>query len=195
MRSVKNVLTALAVILLIALPARPSFAHTEVDFTTPATGEIVAAGEQLISVTFTDKIMDLADSTEIVVIDPSGNDVRTDCSGIENQGIYTNAFLETEGDYEVTWRTVAEDGHPITGKFSFSVSGNAETQYTQPSCATDTATAEPTPKVIATPLSASAGVEEPKEDALSPFIGSGLAVLGVSVIAWLLFRRKAQPKE
>ena len=194
MRTLKNLLTALAVILLIAIPSKPSFAHTDVVSTTPSAGEAVAGGEQLISVSFNENILNLANSTEIVVVDPTGNPVKADCSGVEDKTIYTNAFLPTQGDYEVTWRTVAEDGHPISGKFTFSVSEDAQTEYTVPACASDSPTAEPTPKVIAKPLVA----EEKHENhnsGLNPFVGSGLAVVGVAVIAWLLFRRKSASKE
>jgi hypothetical protein len=39
----------------------------------------------------------------------------------------------------VTWRTVAEDGHPITGKFSFTTTGEYEGNDDYPTCAaTDT---------------------------------------------------------
>lgn len=195
MRTSKNLLTALAVILLIAIPSKPSFAHTDVVSTTPSAGEAVAGGEQLISVTFNENILNLANSTEIVVVDPTGNPVKADCSGVEDKTIYTNAFLPTQGDYEVTWRTVAEDGHPISGKFTFSVSGDAQTEYTVPACASDTPTVEPTPKVIATPLAAAEENHENHNSGLNPFVGSGLAVIAVAVIAWLLFRRKSASKE
>ena len=192
MRTVKNLFIALAVAMLMALPVKPAFAHTEIDITTPDSGESVVGGEQLISVSFTDKILNLANSTEIVVTDSSGTAVKTDCSGVEEQSIYTNAFLATAGEYEVTWRTVAEDGHPISGKFNFTVSEDASVEYTQPSCATDTPTAEPTPKVIATPLAAGAQNDEPKTEGLNPFLTSGFAVLGLAIIAWLIFRKKAK---
>ncbi len=194
MRPVKNALAVLAVFLFLIFQTNPSFAHTEVESTSPAAGETVAPGEQVVSVQFTDKILELANSTEILVVDPSGNEVHADCSGVEENRIYTNAFLPTEGDYEVTWRTLAEDGHPISGKFSFSVSGNAETEYTTPACATDTPTTEPTPTVIATPPASETKTAANTFDALSPFVGSGLAVVGVAVVAWLLFRRSRKPK-
>jgi methionine-rich copper-binding protein CopC len=195
MRSVKNVVICLSAFFLFLLPANPSMAHTEVDSTSPAANETIAPGEQLVSVTFNDKVSDLANSTEFVIVDPSGSPVRADCTGVDGKGIYTYAFLPTEGDYEVTWRTVAEDGHPVSGKFSFSVSGNAETQYTAPSCATDTPTAEPTPTAIAMPLAAGAEEKEVASEGLSPFVTSGVALVAVAFVAWLLFRKKAGSKE
>lgn len=195
MRSVKNVIIGLSAFFLFLLPANPSMAHTEVDSTSPAANETVAPGEQLVSVTFNDKISDLANTTEFVILDPSGNPVHADCTGVEDKGIYTNAFLPTEGDYEVTWRTVAEDGHPVSGQFSFSVSGNAETEYTTPACATDTPTVEPTPKVIAMPLAAGKEEKEVTSEGLSPFVTSGIALVAVAFVAWLLLRKKVGSKE
>lgn len=191
----KKALISLAVIILSFWAVSPANAHTDVTSTSPAAGETVGAGEQLIRIEFSEKVLELADSTEIVVIDSSGEKVHADCTGVDEKAIYTNAFLPTEGAYEVVWRTVSEDGHAISGKFTFSVDGNAETEYVTPACATDTPTVEPTPKVIATPMEDKPSAETKPSDSLTPVIGSGLAVLGVAVFAWLLFRKKAQPKE
>jgi hypothetical protein len=155
----------------------------------------VGPGEQFVSVQFTDKILNLANSSEILVVDPTGQEVHSDCTGVEEQRIYTNAFLPTEGSYEVTWRTVAEDGHAISGKFSFRVTGNAETEYVTPACASDTSTSVPTPKAIATPYQTAVKTASNSNDGFSPFLGSGLAVFAIAVVAWLLFRRSRKTKE
>lgn len=165
-------------------------AHTDETNTSPAAGETVGPGEQLIQVEFSEKPAQLPDSTEIVVVDSMGTKVPADCTGVDGNSIYTNAFLATEGDYEVTWRTVAEDGHPVSGKFSFKVEGNSETEYVKPACATDTPTVQPTPKEIALPLATQNDEPETANDSLSPFIGTGIAVIFVATVAWLMFRKK-----
>jgi methionine-rich copper-binding protein CopC len=191
MSTLKKVLVFLSFLTLFTVNIQPASAHTETETTSPSSGETVVGGEQLISVTFTDSILDLADSSEIVVVDSEGNVAPTDCSGIEKKKIYTNAFLATSGEYRVIWRTVAEDGHPITGKFSFQVSEDAATEYSKPACATDSP--EPTPKVIAAPPVKTAA--QPESGLSMPIALGALAVGAVLAIMWLVRKRKIRSKE
>ena len=185
MSALKKVLTALTIILLMAATGQTANAHTESNSSSPSNGETVTGGEQLISITFADNIVELADSSEIVVVDADGNVAQTDCSGIEKKMIYTNAFLPSKGEYQVTWRTVAEDGHPISGKFSFQVSADAETEYSKPACATDTP--EPTPKVIAAPPVKN--VVQPESNLSLPIALVALAIGTILAIMWLVRKR------
>ena len=191
MRAVQKISAALATIALMSMLATPATAHTETETTSPSSGETVASGEQLISVTFTDKILDLADSSEIVVVDADGNVAPTDCSGIENKKIYTNAFLAKKGKYQVTWRTVAEDGHPISGKFSFQVSEDSTTEYSKPACATDLP--EPKPTVIIAPPTKTA---TPTDNGFSLPIYLVFFPIGAAIAAvWIFGRRRKRTKE
>lgn len=191
MSTIKKVLVFLSFLTLCAVNVQPASAHTETETTSPASGETVSGGEQLISISFTEAILDLADSSEIVVVDAEGNVAQSDCSGIENKMIYTNSFLASKGEYQVTWRTVAEDGHPITGKFSFQVSEDAATEYSKPACATDSP--EPTPKVIAAPPAKTTAQPESR---LSMPIALGAVAVGVALaIMWFIRKRRTRTKE
>ena len=126
MNSLNKVLALVALLFLSIAPVSPASAHTETDRTTPSAGQTLDAGVQKISVVFTDRILNLADSSEIAITDGSGNQVETACVEVDDKSMTADAFLPTEGEYKVVWRTVAEDGHPISGKFSFNVQGNSE---------------------------------------------------------------------
>lgn len=191
MSTLKKVLVVLSFLTLFAVNVQTASAHTETESTSPSSGETVSGGEQLISISFTEAILDLADSSEIVVVDADGNVAPTDCSGIEKKKIYTNAFLATRGEYQVTWRTVAEDGHPITGKFSFQVSEDAATEYSKPACATDSP--EPTPKVIAAPPAKT--TTQPEGGLSMPIAIGALAVGAALAIMWLVRKRRTRTKE
>lgn len=191
MNTLKKALVFLSFLTLFSVNVQPASAHTETESTSPSSGETVSGGEQLISISFIDAILDLADSSEIVVVDSEGKVAPSDCSGIEDKKIYTNTFLATEGEYQVTWRTVAEDGHPITGKFSFQVSEDAATEYSKPACATDSP--EPTPKVIAAPP-ANTVVEVESGFSLPVYLIS-FAIGTLLAIMWLVRKRRSRTKE
>lgn len=125
MNTVKKVLATIALLFLTFSPTTLASAHTESDKTTPSSGSTVDAGVQTISISFTDKILNLADSSEISITGPAGDEVEISCIEVKDKAIRADALLSTEGEYKVVWRTVAEDGHPITGKFSFTVTGTA----------------------------------------------------------------------
>ena len=128
MNSVRKALSLLIALALTFTAVNPAGAHTKVDKTSPAEGQTVTAGTMTLEVSFTDKVLDLADSSEIVLKGESGSVSGVGCVSVSDRGIKAEAFVGTAGTYKVSWRTVAEDGHPIDGNFSFTVTGSSEAE-------------------------------------------------------------------
>lgn len=190
MNSLNKVLALVALLFLSIAPVSPASAHTETDRTTPSAGQTVDAGVQKISVVFTDRILNLADSSEISITDGSGNQVETACIEVEDKSITADGYFPAEGEYKVVWRTVAEDGHPITGKFSFNVQGNSE-KIDFVSCielASQGNTVIATPKAITTEESIVVSSTETRIARL--FWIGGIAAAAIGATIYLLIRRK-----
>jgi methionine-rich copper-binding protein CopC len=189
MNAVKKLSTVFALLMFSLSPVSPASAHTEIDHTTPAAASSVEAGIQTVSVVFTDKILNLADSTEIVISDADGQVVEVACVEVKNASISADAFFPAAGEYQVTWRTVAEDGHPIDGTFSFKVTGTAENKdFT--SCQEQAAQGNvviATPK--AEPLITGEKVAAQDTGIAWPMWVAGLLVLAVG--AAVIFRRRS----
>jgi methionine-rich copper-binding protein CopC len=126
MNTLKKWANVFVLIFVSLLAVNPASAHTEIDHTSPSAGDSVQAGVQTVSVVFTDKILNLANSSEILITDEAGQSVETSCIELKNTALSAEAFLGSAGNYKVTWRTVAEDGHAITGTFEFTVTGTAD---------------------------------------------------------------------
>ena len=189
MNVVKKLATVFALLLLTIAPVSGASAHTKIDHTSPAAGESVEAGVQTIAVFFTDKIMNLADSTEIVITDANGAAVENTCVDVKNASISVNASLPTAGEYQVAWRTVAEDDHPIEGTFNFTVTGeasNADFVSCQDSASQGNVVIA-TPK--AEPLMAVEKTSNGETGIAWPFWVAGLLVIGVG--GFVLVRRKS----
>ena len=188
MNAVKKLATVFALMLMTIAPITGASAHTKIDHTSPASGSTVDAGVQNVAVDFTDKIMNLADSTEIVISDPEGNTVENTCVEVKNTSISVDAFLATAGEYQVAWRTVAEDGHPIEGNFNFTVSGSADggefVSCLESASQGNQVTA--TPKAV--PLAAVEKEVTPDTGVAWPFWAAGILAIGVGVV--VLVRRK-----
>ena len=110
--------TLVAAALIALLPATSALAHSKSETTTPADGEAVEAVEALemrfdgpmriIKVTLT------AGDEEIEIERETGMQPVTEFRAVPASDL-------TPGDYEVEWRGMSADGHPMQGSFGFTV--------------------------------------------------------------------------
>lgn len=184
----KKILVALTLLLASLVSVSPASAHTEIDHTSPAAGTTVDAGVQTISVVFSDKILDLANSSEIAVTDSNGDAVELSCVEVKKTSLSAEVFLATEGEYKVVWRTVAEDGHPISGKFTFNATGTGD-KANFVSCKD---LASQGNVVISTPKAEpAAATNESVTDGVWPYWVGGFAIL-ITVLVLVVRRRKTK---
>ena len=187
MISVRKSFSLMAALSLLLALASPASAHTKVDKTSPAEGESVTAGTISLEVTFTDKVLDLADSSELVMQGAADSVSGVGCLTVTERGIKAEAFVGTPGEYQVSWRTVAEDGHPIDGTFAFTVTGTSDGEsLTCKDGQTVKIAKTEEPKVI-TP----APTEEASDAGViyNYLIGGGLVAVTVAIVV-ILRRRK-----
>ena len=94
-------------------------AHSRPETTAPADGEVVAAAPAVISISF-DKPM------RVTTIELTGADGDTFALERTDEMAPVTRFEATPpplpaGHYTVTWRGLSEDGHAMSGRFSFEV--------------------------------------------------------------------------
>ncbi|HET7399454.1 MAG TPA: copper resistance CopC family protein [Intrasporangium sp.] len=92
-------------------------AHEVLERTDPAAGTTVERLPAAVRLTFSDP--PLAVGAQVLVTGPVG-DVASGTPSIEGR-VLSQPLLDRApaGDYTVTYRVTAEDGHPVTGTFSF----------------------------------------------------------------------------
>ncbi|MEO7754643.1 MAG: copper resistance CopC family protein [Terracoccus sp.] len=107
---------ACALGLALALPAAAS-AHDVLQATDPGDGATVATLPASVNLTFSEP--PLAMGTQVIVTGPAGT-VSEGVTSIDG-GVVRQAISATApgGDYTVTYRVTADDGHPVTGSFAF----------------------------------------------------------------------------
>ncbi len=118
---VATVLTA-AVVVLGAAPAAQ--AHDELLDSTPASGERLSTAPASVSLTFSADVLTLG--AVIIVVDADERDWVTGEIAVQG-GVVSAQVAEgmpAEG-YEVRWRVVSGDGHPISGVIPFTVGDGA----------------------------------------------------------------------
>jgi methionine-rich copper-binding protein CopC len=118
MRRVSSVLLALGIWLgvTVALPSVAS-AHDVLEKTTPSDGTVVDRLPGAVVLTFSEEPLSIG--AQVVVTGPTGN-VASGPPTIDGRDV-TQALLPTApgGDYTVSYRVTSDDGHPVSGSFSF----------------------------------------------------------------------------
>lgn len=114
----------LAVLWLLAMVvlAGPASAHTDLIAATP-TADSSGAAPRVIQLDFTDAVMSRL--TEVIVRDASGGNRVEGPIGVFGNRVQAALSDLEPGHYDVAYRVVAADGHPIVGDYSFDVEGTA----------------------------------------------------------------------
>lgn len=106
--------------LALLLGAGQAFAHTRLESSDPADGTSLAAPPQRVSLTFNEPMQ--AGFTALTVVGPDqaqyqAGDVTAN-AGTVSVGVRP---LGPAGRYEIGYRVVSEDGHPVSGSVSFTL--------------------------------------------------------------------------
>ena len=95
------------------------------------------------------------------------------------------------GEYQVNWRAVSGDGHPITGTFSFTVNAPAGAEETPAPAVSESAASpaasEPAPSASADPAEAEPAAEESGVASHLPWALAGAGVgAAAALAAWAI---------
>jgi copper resistance protein C len=156
------------------LTAPPASAHDALVSTAPADGTTLDTAPTSIVLTFEEPPLTIG--MGVAVTAPDGSPVEAGKPTLAGSVITsTLPRLTATGQYAVSWRIVADDGHPVTGTFHFTL---AVTSSSPSATATSVAS-----------TAAAAGVASPSSTNLAPWlVGGAIVVVVVGGIA--LARRR-----
>lgn len=214
---------ALAVLLsaLLAVPvlaglATPARAHDVLVGSDPADGATLDVPPGHVVLTFSADQMALGNA--LAVTDPAGTDHVVGAAVVEGRELRQELDgAGPAGEWTVQWRSVASDGHPVSGTLTFTVStaaeGGAEAQETSDEVGEDTASAGASEATEPAGPTGSGGTTEPVEvtgravattdgdtdpspadgadDTPRPWLVVGLVLgaLALAATAWAMVRR------
>ncbi len=173
--------------------AVPASAHADLVSTDPVDGAVLQSAPESITLSFNSKILE--GMAELAVTNSIGELV----TGIiaESAQTTTTALwpVDLPGDtYKVAYRIVSEDGHPITGAFSFSypvsqTSTPSESASVEPEVsATQTPSEESAPAV---PVSTESSNESPSESGSMLVWVLGFLALALVVAGYFIWRKRS----
>ena len=166
MKALKALLIVVSVTFLASQPMA-AHAHSALESSIPARGEMIEVLPKVISLTFNEDLISI-EGEEVNTLALQGtNGMRNELLSPVISGAVLSAQVADgqypAGNYVLTYRAVSADGHPITGELTFT--------------STTTTTIESLP---ATPVTTSASVEPDNSSSAYPIIG--LAILFATLI-------------
>ncbi len=169
--------------------AGPAAAHAALVSTDPADGTTLGALPAQITLTFDDTIVADLGGNQVQVTDATGA-ALTDGDPVVQDNIVTQALTgAASGPITVAWRVVSDDGHPVSGGFSFTVTAPPTPTATPTPTTTRTAVSTPTPTPVVTGVPA-AGQASPV-----PWIVLGAVLIAAigGVVYLLVSRSRRRP--
>lgn len=116
--------TPLTLFAALLLSITTAYAHSSVSSTVPTNGEVLDGFPATIDIGFAEP----ARLMKVEMMHTAGDVSKTIRMAIPTREPVNDISLTPDhsgaGDYQVNWRALSEDGHVITGTFSFSVTGN-----------------------------------------------------------------------
>ena len=118
----KKVIASLAILAMALATAPSALAHAQVSSTLPKAGSVVRSWPERIWVEFDGNLINLAGKNVnlLTVKDASGKNLKL--SNVTSSGARLSAISVKPtkfGMVQVSWRVVSEDGHPVSGSYSF----------------------------------------------------------------------------
>ena len=176
--------TLSAVGALTALGLVPAAAHDEVLSTSPEQNAVLETAPEKIELSYSGEIMDIGH--QVLVTGPEGQSVTE--GPLERDGSQVvQPLAETgseEGTYQVVWRVVSSDGHPIEGTYTYQVGDGADTTTAAPSLSS-TPTDAPTDGSDSSAQAQDAAAQEDSGGLSGWAVGATVVVLALAVIGLL----------
>lgn len=131
-----SVIGSLFVLLGIVL-AVPATAHTELESSSPADGAVLTAAPSQIDLVFNEAPM--PDAIDVSVTDAGGAVLASALPATVTEATVSAPWPAELGDgaYTVNYRVVSDDGHPVSGSFSFTVGESSTVPATAGEAAAD----------------------------------------------------------
>ena len=119
-RWIRGGVVALLTGLALVLGTAPAWAHSRLDSSDPASGSSLSTAPQKVTLTFNEPVQ--PGFTVITVIGPNGADYHSgDISEVDDTVSVGVRPLGPAGAYQIGYRVVSADGHPVSGRIPFTL--------------------------------------------------------------------------
>ncbi|GAA4352034.1 copper resistance CopC family protein [Microbacterium rhizosphaerae] len=167
--------------------ASAASAHDSLLVTEPAQGSTTAGPITQLTLTFSGDPIGGQGADVVELVGPDGKYYETGCAQLSGPEVTVPVAMGPAGTYEVAWRAVSSDGHPVSGTYTFTYAPDAAVSAspkaagsTHPACGTAPAQSS----------HSDAASSPPPDAGVWLGIGIGLVVVAIAAVgAWLIVRR------
>jgi methionine-rich copper-binding protein CopC len=180
------------------LSAVPAAAHDQLVSSDPAADSVVQSMPPALVLTYSATLLADLGGTEVQVTDASGSSLADGEPSITDSVVTQPLIAGASGPVTVLWRVVSEDGHPVSGEFSFTVAGTPAPSPTAPASEPATATATPSATVSQSPLATASAAPVQAAATASPvpwIVLGALVIAAVGAVVYLLVARGRRSPE
>lgn len=174
-------------LLVVAVALAPAFGHDQLVSSSPSSGEQLGTAPEQVSVTFSGEVMQIAGSgVGLMVVDAQGTDWVAGPVQVDGRTVSAdlNGPLPDAG-YELRWRAVSADGHPVSGVIPFTVGGPQATTSTSTSGPESTPSPSTSPSATSSQSPSEASAQSATSSVTEPS-GGPLRVVLIAVAGALL---------
>ncbi|MFD1659521.1 copper resistance protein CopC [Streptomyces caeni] len=139
----------LLAVLSVLLPASPASAHARILGSSPAADSVVAKAPTTVTLRFDGPVNQ--QYTTVAVTGPDGSYYSEGTPSVVNADVRQKVRALPTGTIQVTWRTVAADGAPLQGRFTFTSTDEAAAAAARPSPPPTTAPSTPAARASSPP--------------------------------------------
>ncbi|UAJ79608.1 copper resistance protein CopC [Leifsonia sp. ZF2019] len=162
-----------AALALAVLPAVAASAHDYLVSSDPAADATVTAPLSTVTLTFNDRVLDLAGDGSSTLLTVTGPDAatrhfETGCATVADRNVSAPVALGAAGSYTVTYQIVSADGHTVSNSYTFAYQPPAGTPEAAGSETTGCGAA--TAPATATPAASDPGSPEPTAGGSEPLV-------------------------
>lgn len=166
--------------LILLFGAGQAVAHTRLSSSDPADGTSLAAAPERVLLTFNEAVQ--SGFSTITVVGPDGATWQTGDVAVDGPTVSVGLHpLGPAGRYEIGYRVVSDDGHPVTGNLSFTL--------TDPGPGAAATTAAPPPAADPAPTGPPAALRSEGGAPVWPWIVAAVVLIGGGVAAALRLGR------
>jgi copper resistance protein C len=166
------------------LGAAPAFAHTRLESSDPGDKSSVDTAPASVSLTFNEAIS--AEFATLSVVGPDGTNYQSGPVSAANGQVSTAVSpLGPAGVYEIGYRVVSDDGHPVSGKVAFTLTAPGPAAAAAP-------TAAPEPTAAAAPaVTPQANAQQSEGAPVWPWILGAVVLVGAGAVTALRLARRS----
>lgn len=183
---------ALAAVAAVGISAAPANAHDELVSSSPAAGEAFVTAPTEVVLEFSEAVLEVG--TEVIVSDIAGSNWVASTPVVN--GTTVAVPLKSgmpAGAFEILWRAVSSDGHPIEGTIAFTIAESATAAPVEPVVTPEAGGPEVEVTAVAMPLAQSdnSGGAASADYSWLGLLGA-VAALGLAAALVIAQRRRAQ---